>query len=106
MTYSRTNHENFINDLRPVVQTLYLARRTKGLTQREVAAALGTNQGKISGLESSQLAPQASLLASWAQYLGYDMTMNITEGRVHITLTETPQLGLGYDPDTQVAPGA
>lgn len=56
----------------PVVATLRARRRRHGLTQADVARALGTTQSAIARLEGGAVSPRLATLQSYARALGLD----------------------------------
>lgn len=56
-------------------ETLRAARTGVGLSQREVADAMGTSQSAVSELENGIGEPTLPTLVKWATVLGFDVQL-------------------------------
>lgn len=65
-----TSHEVISSDDAPLGQQLANRRRTRGLSQRELAARSGVNQADISRIERGTLSPTTTTLDKLAHALG------------------------------------
>lgn len=60
-----------------VISELIAARLKKGLTQKEVAAKLGTKQSAIARLEGGNVNPSLDLLEKIASVMGYKLRIRL-----------------------------
>lgn len=61
-------------DTDPIVQQLRDFRRTRRITQSELAARMGTTQPAISEYEQGVVSPTLRTLQNWAAALGVTLT--------------------------------
>ena len=64
-------------------EMLILARESRGLTQKELAAAAGISQGNISKYENGQLGLSEEHIAKIATVLGYHISFFIDSGKAY-----------------------
>ena len=57
----------------PLVEGIMLRRRERGISQTDVAEAMGTTQSHVSELESGLLDPRLSTLRKYAEVVGVDL---------------------------------
>lgn len=60
-----------------VISEVIAARLKKGLTQKEVAAKLGTKQSAIARLEGGNVNPSLEFLQKIAQVMGYKLRISL-----------------------------
>lgn len=63
---------------RRVIDTLAEARRAAGLSQRAVAAHMGTSQPVVARLEAGGADVRLSTLARYADAVGHDLDLRVT----------------------------
>ncbi len=74
--------EKEYNKLTPryaVISELISARLNKGLTQKDVAEKLGTQQSAIARLESGNTNPSLEFIQRIAQTMGYKLTIHLSK---------------------------
>lgn len=62
-----------------VISEVIAARLKKGLTQKEVAAKLGTKQSAIARLEGGNINPSLEFLQKIAQVMGYKLNIHLSK---------------------------
>ena len=81
MTVNKVNsilkslNDNKFNDL---INRIVTFRKSSGLTQKELAAAIGVTQACLSGIESGKLHSFGKTLISYCNYYGLDIQKFIT----------------------------
>ncbi|HEX6968304.1 MAG TPA: helix-turn-helix transcriptional regulator [Micromonosporaceae bacterium] len=66
-------------DRHPIVLALKGRRIALGLSQREVAAAAGTWQGRLTAWETGHAVPTLDSLTAWAAALGCELVLAETD---------------------------
>lgn len=60
-----------------ITRNLTVLRMSQGLTQRALAAMIGTSQAHISDMESGRMEPSMSSLTRWAAALGVEIIVTL-----------------------------
>ena len=64
-----------IKNRHPVITDLTTSRRNLGLSQEELSDRMGYARGNLSTYELGRSAPNMRFLTTWAQALGFDITL-------------------------------
>lgn len=71
--------DSVADDAGELIQHLAALRRTRGLSQTEIAARMGTSQSALARLESGQADLRLSTLARYAAAMGTDIGFALRE---------------------------
>lgn len=69
-----------MNRLVSVIALLIHAREEAGITQRQLAARIGSSRSHLNAWEACRNSPSIPLLAAWTDALGYDVALVPREG--------------------------
>ena len=91
---------------RQLLRALAAKRAERGLSQREVAARMGTSQAAVARLERGEGDPKLSTLARFALALGQQLEWRLVEdGATALTPPPTPSLSQTWEREGEPSAG-